>query len=748
MKAPIPENPLTVPSVDAPVPYVTDAAKMRLDTLRGAVDLRLEALEAALSDPSRGGSLEALILDLSRVAAEEAHATAVRACEDGRITAEKQIAQARAAAQSAIEHERATTAAIVEQERTAAQSAIAQEREASQALIEQEWKAAHASAERERTAAQALVEKERLTAQGLVERERTLAKATVEQERAVARATVEQERNAAKAQIAQGQATVADLSESLDAARQRIATIEQTLRERETALEQVRATAAEEQRDHAETRAQLAVERSATTELRTAAARAHEQATRATEQLAALEKQQAHAGSMHADLSADVERLQHENEQLRGMLGAQQGRLEEERSAVVELRRELAHAEARLDAAVESERAAVAEIHASATRDEERVRAVIEAERAAAVNFREASVKNEASATALGKQVAALRSTNEKLHASLETLQASLDAERTRFGALEQTQSETVAALEQARRDGIAELNAAKSQHARLLSDAEAEAQVLLDRVRQESESRLERERIHGQALVDAERETAAELQRALEQARHQLSVLVDGKDQTQMGGAESQEALAHSRTEVRGLRDELEAARTRIERLAGEQADAERNFKQSESRLKLVTRERDALVEQAKLQQQAEHARELAMIQGKAPELSAKVRKAVEKQAAANAEAEWAAVRMAVRYSFADALEVQINGGASTLVNLSVGGCQVISTASLKPNQAVKVALPHEPKALTCTGKVVWAKLEPASKGKSGGYRAGIEFSKADESAIEAFVKRHKGTA
>ena len=136
MKSSISENPLTVPSSEPPVPYVTDAAKKRLDSLRGAVDLRLEALEAALDDPSRGGSLETLILDLSRVAAEEAHATAVLACEDGRISAEVQVAQARSAANSAIEQERAAAMAAIEQERAAAQAAIIQEREAAHAAIE------------------------------------------------------------------------------------------------------------------------------------------------------------------------------------------------------------------------------------------------------------------------------------------------------------------------------------------------------------------------------------------------------------------------------------------------------------------------------------------------------------------------------------------------------------------------------------------------------------------------------------
>ena len=38
-------------------------------------------------------------------------------------------------------------------------------------------------------------------------------------------------------------------------------------------------------------------------------------------------------------------------------------------------------------------------------------------------------------------------------------------------------------------------------------------------------------------------------------------------------------------------------------------------------------------------------------------------------------------------------------------LVDLSVGGCQVLLPTILRPNQAVKV-LPVEPRAVTCSGK------------------------------------------
>jgi len=62
--------------------------------------MRLAALEAALADPSRGDALEALILDLARVACEESQSAAAHACADTRLEAEMHIGQVRALAQT------------------------------------------------------------------------------------------------------------------------------------------------------------------------------------------------------------------------------------------------------------------------------------------------------------------------------------------------------------------------------------------------------------------------------------------------------------------------------------------------------------------------------------------------------------------------------------------------------------------------------------------------------------------------
>jgi chromosome segregation ATPase len=105
-------------------PQLAEAAAQELDALRAALDQKLAALEAALANPSKCASLEALVIDLARVATAEAEAAAARGCLDAQQDAQRQAA-AKAEAQLALKTERETLAALqrdLEQARTALKS--------------------------------------------------------------------------------------------------------------------------------------------------------------------------------------------------------------------------------------------------------------------------------------------------------------------------------------------------------------------------------------------------------------------------------------------------------------------------------------------------------------------------------------------------------------------------------------------------------------------------------------------------
>jgi hypothetical protein len=104
----------------------------------------------------------------------------------------------------------------------------------------------------------------------------------------------------------------------------------------------------------------------------------------------------------------------------------------------------------------------------------------------------------------------------------------------------------------------------------------------------------------------------------------------------------------------------------------------------------------------------------------------------------------DWHGTRRAPRVRARDGVEMQIDGDAAVLVDISLIGAQVLSTASLRPNQRVRIVLPQDDGPIRFRASVAWAKFELA---KSGGpkYRAGLEFVDADEAAITRYCERVK---
>jgi hypothetical protein len=106
-----------------------------------------------------------------------------------------------------------------------------------------------------------------------------------------------------------------------------------------------------------------------------------------------------------------------------------------------------------------------------------------------------------------------------------------------------------------------------------------------------------------------------------------------------------------------------------------------------------------------------------------------------------------WMPVRLAERFRFREPLAVPINGESGLLCDLSILGCQLVSATPLKPNQKVKVVLPTAA-PLACTGKVMWARLEPSPKGRGFGYRAGVQFLKPAQDTLDrigAFIEERR---
>ena len=74
----------------------------------------------------------------------------------------------------------------------------------------------------------------------------------------------------------------------------------------------------------------------------------------------------------------------------------------------------------------------------------------------------------------------------------------------------------------------------------------------------------------------------------------------------------------------------------------------------------------------------------------------------------------------------------------------LSIGGAQLLCSKQPEVNSVVTLSLPSDAAPLSGQGRIVWAWLEPHSKGRPLRYRTGIRFTAVDEAAIEAYIAKY----
>ena len=386
-----------------------------LDELRATLDERLDALEIALADPKQHSSLERLILELARVATEEADASARTA-----------VGAIRTEGLSALEAER-KTAASLRQEADEARSALDEEREASHAARQQ-----LEEAERQFTAVR----------QRLIEAEEQLTSTAGAAEQAQA------ERAALRRELENALSALKTERSGLAAAQQELASLKQ-------AREQEQAERATFKRELQNALAMVKGERARVSSLEEALAEARSQ----------LEAARRDADARVTNLSGSQAGLEQELTETRQALHNLQTRGEDAESRAADLERRVGESQARtLDAearATESQaRAEAAEARsqewqeraeeadaraeeAEARAAEERARAEHEQAHAAEAILERDSLKEELEASASGASNHGSETTSkyeELLHSSehrIRSLELALRDAETRAEAAE-----------------------------------------------------------------------------------------------------------------------------------------------------------------------------------------------------------------------------------------------------------------------------------------------------------------------
>jgi hypothetical protein len=100
---------------------------------------------------------------------------------------------------------------------------------------------------------------------------------------------------------------------------------------------------------------------------------------------------------------------------------------------------------------------------------------------------------------------------------------------------------------------------------------------------------------------------------------------------------------------------------------------------------------------------------------------------------------------RQAARLRLAGSVQLLVDGVASTLVDVSTLGAQVVSPGTLRPNRTVRLLLPNGEGGLICTGRIMWAQLEAPKGDRPAQYRSGIQFLDVQLAAMESFMARHR---
>ena len=83
----------------------------------------------------------------------------------------------------------------------------------------------------------------------------------------------------------------------------------------------------------------------------------------------------------------------------------------------------------------------------------------------------------------------------------------------------------------------------------------------------------------------------------------------------------------------------------------------------------------------------------------------------------------------------------VSVDGMPGQLVDLSLGGAQIVLTQMVKPNQVVRATIPTAGERIICRGRIVWVVYEQPETSVAV-YRTGVKFTEIDTRAVEDFMR------
>lgn len=105
----------------------------------------------------------------------------------------------------------------------------------------------------------------------------------------------------------------------------------------------------------------------------------------------------------------------------------------------------------------------------------------------------------------------------------------------------------------------------------------------------------------------------------------------------------------------------------------------------------------------------------------------------------------DWQGTRRAPRFRVRPGVEIQVDGNAAAVVDLSTVGVQVLSSTILRPNQKVRISIPNDDFVMRFRAAIAWAKFELPKPSDPPRYRAGVDFTDADPAAVDNYCLKIK---
>jgi hypothetical protein len=96
---------------------------------------------------------------------------------------------------------------------------------------------------------------------------------------------------------------------------------------------------------------------------------------------------------------------------------------------------------------------------------------------------------------------------------------------------------------------------------------------------------------------------------------------------------------------------------------------------------------------------------------------------------------------RQAKRVRPDDGIDLVVDGAASSLVDVSNIGAQFVSPQAMRPNRVLRMQLRSGEYSLSCKGRVMWARFEPAKGADAAHYRVGVRFTDVDAKTVDEFL-------